>query len=185
MGDRESIEQVLAGEADAFRKLIDRYCRAVRVRAVRALPVPGLADEAAHETFVRAYQRLGSFDLERNFQSWLFGILHRVVNEYYGYLGGRAGSEAPVQELAAALWQWAQEDDELEEDNPYRRQLETAVAQLPADSRKLLQLAYTDGMCAAEISELLKHPPEEVRKTLSDVRQRLCQTIRDKQEAAS
>ncbi len=62
------------GNDDAFRQLVERYQTPVYNLAFRMLGSVGDAEDAAQETFLRAYARLNSFRLNENFATWLLSI---------------------------------------------------------------------------------------------------------------
>jgi RNA polymerase sigma-70 factor (ECF subfamily) len=63
-----------AASAAAFSKLVEAYQAPVYNLAYRMLGNPAEAEDAAQETFIRAYTRLGTYDPTRKFSSWLLAI---------------------------------------------------------------------------------------------------------------
>ena len=80
MEDTESnwIQQARAGDqatsADAFSRLVEAYQTPVYNLAYRMLGNRTEAEDAAQETFIRAYTRLDTYDPGRKFSSWLLSI---------------------------------------------------------------------------------------------------------------
>jgi RNA polymerase sigma-70 factor (ECF subfamily) len=80
MDDTESIwiEQARTGDpaasADSFSRLVEAYQTSVYNLAYRMLGNRAEAEDAAQETFIRAYTRLDTYDPERKFSSWLLAI---------------------------------------------------------------------------------------------------------------
>jgi RNA polymerase sigma-70 factor (ECF subfamily) len=76
MDDIESawIQQARAGDAVAFSQLVEAYQAPVYNLAYRMLGNRVEAEDAAQETFIRAYTRLGTYDPGRKFSSWLLAI---------------------------------------------------------------------------------------------------------------
>ncbi|HXH08053.1 MAG TPA: sigma-70 family RNA polymerase sigma factor, partial [Vicinamibacterales bacterium] len=68
-----------AGSQAAFRELVRRYERPVLSLVVRIVRDPALAEDLAQDSFVKAFQALGSFDPRRRFSSWLFRIAHHTA----------------------------------------------------------------------------------------------------------
>jgi RNA polymerase sigma-70 factor (ECF subfamily) len=63
-----------SGDADAFGQLVETYQSAVFNLCYRMLGDPYEAEDAAQETFLRAYRSMGSYDHGRPFSTWLLSI---------------------------------------------------------------------------------------------------------------
>lgn len=76
MQDVEStwIQQTRQGDAEAFARLVEAYQTPVYNLAYRMLGNAAEAEDAAQETFIRAYTRLDTYDPARKFSSWLLAI---------------------------------------------------------------------------------------------------------------
>lgn len=70
----EWIDQVLDGNTDAFQYLIETYQTPIYNLAYRMLGNANEAEEAAQETFLKAYTWLSSYDRKRSLKTWLFSI---------------------------------------------------------------------------------------------------------------
>ena len=62
------------GSDEAFTKLVETYQTPVFNLCYRMLGEPDLAEDAAQETFLRAYQHLHRYDQKRSFATWLLSI---------------------------------------------------------------------------------------------------------------
>jgi RNA polymerase sigma-70 factor, ECF subfamily len=69
-----AIRQVLAGNRDAYRVLMDRHFLAVHRIAFRITGNESDAEEAAQEAFLRAYNKLPSFRQDSTFSTWITRI---------------------------------------------------------------------------------------------------------------
>ena len=68
------VQQARAGDQAAFTCLVEAYQTPVYNLAYRMLGNPTEAEDAAQETFIRAYTRLNTYDPKRKFSSWLLAI---------------------------------------------------------------------------------------------------------------
>ena len=68
------IREARAGDQSAFGRLVMAYQKPVYNLTYRMLGNAAEAEEAAQETFLRAYTHLGSYDPKRPFRSWLLSI---------------------------------------------------------------------------------------------------------------
>lgn len=66
--------QAQQGDDEAFTRLVETYQTPVFNLCYRMLGEPELAEDAAQETFLRAFQHLHRYDLKRPFATWLLSI---------------------------------------------------------------------------------------------------------------
>jgi RNA polymerase sigma-70 factor (ECF subfamily) len=76
--DLAIVARCRGGETAAFEALVERYQRVLFTVALRMLGDYDAASDAAQNAFVKAYQKLETFDRTRRFFSWIYRIL---VNE--------------------------------------------------------------------------------------------------------
>src|SRR5689334_10553246 len=69
--DRDLILRARRGEADAFGELVMRYQTSVFNVCYRILHERAEAEDLAQESFMRAYDRLSTFDIQREFGPWI------------------------------------------------------------------------------------------------------------------
>jgi len=72
--DAAAVAQVLAGDRDAFRLLVERHTRAVFRLAYRLTGNQTEADDVVQETFLRAYAKLATYQHQASFKTWLCRI---------------------------------------------------------------------------------------------------------------
>jgi RNA polymerase sigma-70 factor (ECF subfamily) len=68
------LKQAVKGDAEAFSHLVETYQEPVYHLCYRMLGEPGEAEDAAQETFLRAFQGLRRYDSQRPFSTWLLSI---------------------------------------------------------------------------------------------------------------
>lgn len=66
--------QAQQGSDEAFTKLVETYQKPVYNLCYRMLGEPEAAEDAAQETFLRAYQNLHRYDATRPFGTWILSI---------------------------------------------------------------------------------------------------------------
>lgn len=148
MTDRAIIHQVLAGDAEAFARLVDRhYERCARV-AFRILGNREDAEEAIQDTFLRAFRALGSYEDRERFSAWLTRIL---VNQCRTVLSKVERREAVFSDLDV---QDAELYADVEGSVEVWPDLERALAQLPPDQREAIVLRYTDDLTYEEMARV-------------------------------
>ena len=72
--DAGDVERARAGDADAFRVLVERHSRSVFRLAYRLTGNEQDAEDVVQEAFLKAYRRLDQFESRANFGSWLYRI---------------------------------------------------------------------------------------------------------------
>lgn len=72
--ETECIKHAIQGNQDAFAILVDTYQKPVYNLCYRMLGSPQEAEDAAQESFWRAYRNLQHYDTSRSFPTWLLSI---------------------------------------------------------------------------------------------------------------
>ena len=72
--DAAVVAQVLGGERDLFRVLVERHSRAVFRLAYRMMGNEQDAEDVVQETFLKAYRNLKGFEERASFSTWLYRI---------------------------------------------------------------------------------------------------------------
>lgn len=72
--DSECLHQAQQGSEAAFERIVDAYQTPVYNLCYRMLGNAQEAEDAAQETFWRAYQAIKRYDLQRSFITWLLSI---------------------------------------------------------------------------------------------------------------
>jgi len=149
--DADLIARVLAGDAERFGILVDRYQNEF---ATYAAHVTGSEDDAAdviQDSFVRAYQSLRRCREPENFKGWLFRI---VSNQCKTHVARHASRRAePLESLASAAAPDDPERDAVTGD--LRQRVQQALSRLPEDQREALILKYVQDLGVSEIAAML------------------------------
>jgi len=72
--DATEVARARAGDADAFRALVERHSRSVFRVAYRMTGNEHDAEEVVQDTFLRAYRQLHKFESRANFGTWVYRI---------------------------------------------------------------------------------------------------------------
>src|SRR4029078_10200099 len=73
--DETAAAKVKAGDADAFRALVERHSRPLFKLAFRLTGNEQDAEDVVQESLLKAYRPLGRFESRANFGTWL----HRIA----------------------------------------------------------------------------------------------------------
>lgn len=159
--DDSLMAAVVARDVAAFSALYDRYAGLVYTTALRVLRDPQLAEDTAQEIFVRLWQRPEAFIPARGrFATWLLSITrNRAVDEVRAR-GRRRRREVEEREEQPLPLSAPEEVDpiHLAEVREEQRAVRAALATLPPEQRRVLELAYFGGLTHQEISAALREP---------------------------
>jgi len=160
--ERRFIERCLAGDADAFRPLVQRYQRLTFSVALRMLGSRADAEDVAQQAFVDAYGALHRFRGEGRsnaFSTWLVRI---VVNRSKDVLKSKKRGEEPLdREVAAGDAAFAHQPADPEASASRRQQtrrLEIALLRVPLKYREILILKDVEELPYEEIRAILRLP---------------------------
>ena len=80
--DKAWVLQARQGNDEAFTNLVETYQKPVYNLCYRMLGEPEAAEDAAQETFLKAFQNLARYDSERPFATWLLSIAaHHCIDK--------------------------------------------------------------------------------------------------------
>lgn len=159
------VARCLHGDASSFEPLVVRYERVLFAVAFRLLANHEDARDATQNTFIRAYERLESFDPERRFFSWIYRI---AVNESLNLRRARRPQETLGNGLEVAGLQV-----ETVEARETAARVEEALNQLSEEYREVVVLRYFGELSYGEISQAIGVPEKTVKSRLFSARQRL------------
>lgn len=166
------IRGALSGDHQAFARLVEAYQTQVYNLAYRMLGNAQDAEDAAQETFLRAYSRLKSYDLERPFGSWLLAIAaHHCIDR----LRRRRFPSLSLDDLPP--WRWLPADIPDPEESVLRQdradQIQRLLDQLPADYRLAIVLRYWHDLSYREIAQATGSTESAVKSRLHRARRML------------
>ena len=164
--DTDLVTRTLEGDRRAFEALIGRYERPVYNAAFRMLNDSDDARDVAQTVFLKAYEKLGDFNPEFRFFSWIYRI---ALNESVNHLNRRGRTEELAEEPAAGE---AGPDDEMDREMQSRR-LQVALMRIKPDYRSVIVLKHFLDCNYAEIGQILDIPEGKVKSRLYSGRQLL------------
>ena len=182
--DTEAIRNVLAGNRDAYRVLMDRHFGTVTRIAFRITGNEADAEEAAQEAFLRAYNKLSSFRQDSAFSTWITRIAMNTAinlverrNRDLSYQGPRIADEpSPADHtVRVADSRVSPEGALLTREAVSLRQ--AAMAQLTPMERTAFTLRHMEEIPMAEIATALNvttnSAKQAVFRAVSKLRQSL------------
>jgi len=170
------VEAARGGNQIAFGHLVRRYQRPVYSLCLRMLRSPNEAEDAAQETFLKAYRALESYDEARSFSTWLLAIAsHHCIDR----LRRRRVTEVSLDALPP--WRWLPGRSVDPEAAAARAEqadnIGQLLASLPSDYRLVIVLRYWHDLGYAEIAELLGDTESAIKSRLHRARRLLASAM--------
>ena len=147
------IEAVRKGNVQAFSFLVEKYQKLVYTLALKLLKKPEDAEELAQDTFIRAYQKIDSYEGKSKFSTWLYSITYNAcISELrkrrieFKSLDDRQISDQDEMKMHDYYRETKKEDQE--------KYLNLALSKLPEDDQVLVTLYYYENQSMDEISQI-------------------------------
>jgi RNA polymerase sigma-70 factor (ECF subfamily) len=150
VGEPVDLELFRSGDPDAVRMVYRAYGGLVYAVAFKALGSRELAEEAAQETFVKAWRAAATFDPARELGPWLATIARRTAIDIH-----RREARRPTERLVEAV---VVELPDGVEDTFDVWAVREAIDQLPPLERDVVRLQHLEGLSQAEIAARLGVP---------------------------
>ena len=168
--DNDLVLECLGGDQHAFEILLVRYQGPVFNAVLRMVRDRDDASDLTQTTFVKAYERLKSFDPGHKFFSWLYRI---AINEALNHLrqGGRFEPLADDRASSARTPEDALVDSDL------TARVQEALMSISFDYRAVLVLRHFEGCSYDEIAKIVGVPEKTVKSRLFGARRALRDTL--------
>jgi RNA polymerase sigma-70 factor (ECF subfamily) len=177
-----AIEQVRAGNVDAYARVVDTYERRLRVSLAGRCP-PGVdADEIAHLAFVEAYRQIDRYRAGTEFYVWLWVIARNKLREEARKNMRRCVREKNVldQLLATEMEREPAANGKEEEDDSYVAGLKDCLADISEDCARLLRLRYVESLSLQSISRSIGRTVSALKSQFFTIRKNLRECVRRK-----
>jgi RNA polymerase sigma-70 factor (ECF subfamily) len=169
--DPEVLAAAIAGDAEAFARLVGCYDRRLRALAYRLLGDRDRMDDALQDAYVKAYRGLGRFKRDSSVGTWLYRIVYNACLDELRR--GRRVLPLVAMEPAERVALGPGPDDIA----GWRSDLATALAALPPEQRAAVLLVDADGFDYAGAAAVLGVPAGTVASRLNRARVALRQAL--------
>ncbi len=154
-----------------FIRMMQTYQSAVYNLCYRLLGDGGEAEDAAQETFLRAYDRFGRYDPARPLKTWLLAIAHHYCIDR---LRQRRGPCLDLNDEALADTLPGQRADDDPEgralQNERDRSIQALLSRLAPEDRALVVMRYWYGLSYVEMAEATRSSVGAVKSRLHRAR---------------
>jgi len=171
VSDAHLLVAAARGDVTALGRLYDRHAPAMLGVASRILRGRQDAEDLVHDVFVEAWQRAGDYDARRgSVRSWLLvRVRSRGIDRLRSLEAARRAAmipPGPEADRSEPLWE-----------GPDRERARAALAALPEEQRRLVELGYYEGLSCAEMAQRVGIPIGTVKSRLAAAVAKLRQSL--------
>jgi RNA polymerase sigma-70 factor (ECF subfamily) len=177
--DQPLVRASLAGDLQAFERLVERHRDVVFRVVARLVPSDHEAEDITQDTFLRAFHRLERYRGEAPFRSWLLRIAHNTAVTHVTN-AGRVPThplDAAGEEIAGAV-EPGGPAEQLER-RERRERLDTKLKGLGRAHRTVLVLRDIEGLSYEEIARITDSPVGSVKARLHRARGEFIDVLRN------
>lgn len=170
--DSDLLELIREGRKDLYAILVERYWSlAVGLARLRVQDVQ-LAEDLAQESFVKAYQHLGSLRQPERFAGWFSRI---VIQHAANYRREKKRFKLLTNKDLTLQLAPAQQSQDMTSEQI--QQLSKEIGELPWDYQQIILMRFMSGMNLEEIGRQLQLKPVTVRVRLHRAYERLRKSL--------
>ncbi|MGZ3768352.1 MAG: RNA polymerase sigma factor [Bdellovibrio sp.] len=176
VSDLELVGKVKAGDRRAFSELVKRHQRSVLRLSLRFVKDMDTAEDVTQEAFIKAYEKLNSFEGRASFKSWLFQI---AVNTARNKIREWKRDVVDIENVHLAV------DAEAETALVHTAVadiLHTEVEKLPFKQKTALVLRVYEDLSFNEIAEIMECPYDTAKANYRHALMKLRQTFEQQPE---
>jgi RNA polymerase sigma-70 factor (ECF subfamily) len=151
--------QLVAGnDADAFEVVLERHADAAFALAYRMCGRRAVAEDVAQEAFLSIWRSGARYDRSRgSVRTWTLGIVHNRAIDALRRSGVQERRRVSDEGVAESI-EAPERTDVQAMDNATSHQIRGALGELPAEQRRVIELAYFGGFTHIEIASMLDAP---------------------------
>ena len=170
--DQHLINQTLGGDTQSFSKLVEKYQDFVFTIAIRVVKVREEAEEVAQDSFIKAFEKLDTYQGTAKFSSWLYSIVYRKALDSL-----RKKQRVQTLDVVDDITEW--ETSEIENALGYLQQkernayIQKAIDSLPETEAALITLYYFEDLSVKEMASITALTEDNVKIKLYRSRKKL------------
>lgn len=160
---------------DDFAELVRLHHRELLVYARALCRDHSTASDIVQDAFVVAYEKVHTFDVTRDFATWMRGIVRNKYREWLRKNKRYELSDENLAQIDADIAAWQQE--RAESGSSLFDALKQCLDRLPENLSQAVHVSYYEGRTSDEAAEVLGIAPAAVRKRLQRARDMLKQCL--------
>jgi RNA polymerase sigma-70 factor (ECF subfamily) len=156
--DEELIQRVSASDARAFEVLYERHATVAYSLAYRMMGTAGAAEDVTQDAFLSVWRTGDRYDPTRgSVRTWLLSIVHHRAIDALRRRNPRERREIDGEGIIERIESSQRTDEEVAE-RQEADALRTLLGELPAEQRRVIELAYFAAFTEREIAQLVGAP---------------------------
>ncbi len=179
--DQILINQIIAGDTNAFTLLVDRYKDLVFTLALRMLKNREEAEEVSQDTFIKTYRSLHKFKGDSKFSTWIYKVAYNSCldqikknKKHLNNVEINEFTEHQVKTMDNAF------DALVEEEQ--NQLIQDCLHLLPSDDSFLLTLYYFEEQSLDEIANIVGLTANNVKVKIFRSRKKLAHILKERLE---
>lgn len=177
--EKDIIKEILRGETHLYAHFVEQYSEAVFSLVAHMINCREDAEEITQDIFLKAYEKLSSFNVESSFSTWLYRIAY---NTTISALRKKPCYSVTVADEILADTDDSLVDETLNDTSEERLQrLEKAIAMLNADERALVTLYHLEEKSIGETAQITGIKESNVKVKLHRTRKKLYLLIKEQE----
>lgn len=155
---RQLIERLRARDAAALGELYDRFGGVVYSIILRIARDTATAEDLTQEVFLRVWNHIPSFDLDRgSLSTWVLTIARNAAIDFLRSRSGQQTRRSVSIDAMERPLAGGNAEAELQSSTDAKK-VRAAMERLEPKHRQLLELAYFEGLSQSEMAERLELP---------------------------
>jgi RNA polymerase sigma-70 factor (ECF subfamily) len=175
--DAQLVRRTLSGDLQAWGEIVKRYKEKIFGLALGIVGEPADADDIVQETFIRAYDKLDQYDIDRKFSPWLFTVAANLAKN-------KLRRDKFTKPLKHPNWLTSRGSDdpaELAQKEKENHKLRKSLGKLDYKYRAPMVLRYYIDLSYDEISEITDLPSGTVKTRLHRGKKKLKEILEGEQ----
>jgi RNA polymerase sigma-70 factor (ECF subfamily) len=157
LSDTTLIAEFISGNSDSFSILLDRYQKRVYGFIYSKVHDPDLADDIFQDTFIKVVKnlRLGKYNDEGRFLSWVIRIAHNLIMDHYRKIKRLPKHESKIENFDV-LDRLVEQNSSIEEsmiETQIHADLSLLIEELPDSQIEVLRMRLFQDMSFKEIGD--------------------------------
>jgi RNA polymerase sigma-70 factor, ECF subfamily len=163
LADEDLMQLVADRDAHAFEVIFDRHGSAAFSLAYRMCGRRPMAEDVVQDAFLSLWRTGARYSRTRgSVRAWILGVVHNRAID--AFRRGAVKESRDVSDDGIAERMEASERTEAEvATRAEAQEVRTALGELPAEQRGVIELAYFGGFTHTQIAEMLELPPGTVK----------------------
>ena len=156
--DAMLVHQFLQRDVDAFEQLYDRHSRIVYALVLRIVQQASTAEEVVQDVFLQLWRNASRYDTRRgHFVPWLMAVARNRALDHLRLKSERQRRREDQTEELPPVIGFPQFEKALDDKRRAER-VRAVMGALNPQQKKVIELAYFEGLSHTEIAETLKEP---------------------------